>query len=315
MKGRDSGKRRYGFGSIDPIKGDTPDIFNTRRHGAGARSHSPHLPRLPQGQLHRALRLSCNTRCSGAGSRSHYTASTGGAPGDFSDPLVTPAACLVDPAGARVAAYVLQSGNYPSKLTSLYFVTYNTISVLAKLSNIKAKFETNIASTFLTHLHFSLTSNAPLSLPPSPSQIPRDGGRHVRRRRTRRQQRQQLQQQQQQQQQQRRRRWQQNSGTGAEVARVLGDTTGDTYKRATRREALATPPATKGHERQNGEKRALPLRGGGLGKLGCSHVMCTQVVSPRNRARVELCPGYGAATRGHFSPFSFYGQRIRRWRR
>ena len=28
------------------------------------------------------------------------------APGDFSDPLVTPAACLVDPAGARVAARV-----------------------------------------------------------------------------------------------------------------------------------------------------------------------------------------------------------------
>jgi len=60
------------------------------------------------------------------------------APGDFSDPLVTPAACLVDPAGERVAAYVLQSGNYPSKLSSLYFVTYITISVLAKLSNIRS---------------------------------------------------------------------------------------------------------------------------------------------------------------------------------
>jgi hypothetical protein len=39
MKGRVSGKRRYGFGSVDPIKGDIPDIFNTRRPGAGARSH------------------------------------------------------------------------------------------------------------------------------------------------------------------------------------------------------------------------------------------------------------------------------------
>ena len=128
MKGRVSGKRRYGFGSDDPIKGDTPDIFNTRRHSAGTRAHSPHLPRLPQGQLHRALRLSCNTRCSGAGSRSHYTASTGGAPGDFSDPLVTPAACLVDPAGARVAAYVLQSGNYPSVLVKLSNISSNSSS-------------------------------------------------------------------------------------------------------------------------------------------------------------------------------------------
>ena len=48
------------------------------------------------------------------------------------------AACLVDPAGARVAAYVLQSGNYPSKLSSLYFVTYITISVLVMLSNISS---------------------------------------------------------------------------------------------------------------------------------------------------------------------------------
>ena len=39
MKGRVSGKRRYGFGSVDPIKGDIPDIFNTRRPGAGSRSH------------------------------------------------------------------------------------------------------------------------------------------------------------------------------------------------------------------------------------------------------------------------------------
>ena len=60
------------------------------------------------------------------------------APGDFSDPLDMPAACLVDPAGARVAAYVLQSGNYPSKLTSLYFVTYITISAPVKLSNISS---------------------------------------------------------------------------------------------------------------------------------------------------------------------------------
>ena len=76
------------------------------------------------------------------------------------------------------------------------------------------------------------------------------------------------------------------------------------------------PPQRLRVTRQNGEKRAPPLRGGGIGKLGCSsHAGCTQVVTPRNRARVELCPGYGAATRGHFSPFSFYGQRIRRWRR
>jgi len=71
------------------------------------------------------------------------------APGDFSDPLDMPAACLVDPAGARVAAYVLQSGNHPSesvchshspsKLSSLYFVTYITISVLVMLSNISSK--------------------------------------------------------------------------------------------------------------------------------------------------------------------------------
>ena len=70
------------------------------------------------------------------------------APGDFSDPLVTPAACLADPADARVTAYVLQSGNYPServchspspsKLSSLYFVTYITISVLVMLSNISS---------------------------------------------------------------------------------------------------------------------------------------------------------------------------------
>jgi hypothetical protein len=69
------------------------------------------------------------------------------APGDFSDPLVTPAACLADPADARVTAYVLQSGNYPServcspspsKLSSRYFVTYITISVLVKLSNISS---------------------------------------------------------------------------------------------------------------------------------------------------------------------------------
>jgi hypothetical protein len=68
-----------------------------------------------------------------------------GAPGDFSDPLVTPAACLVDPAGARVAANVLQSCYYPSErvchspspskvVSSLYFVTYITISALVMLS-------------------------------------------------------------------------------------------------------------------------------------------------------------------------------------
>ena len=95
MKGRASGKRRYGYGSADPIKGDIPDIFNTRRPGAGSRSHftaatstaarrassrslallqhallrrrlalalhrlhrRPHLLRLPRGQLHRPLLL------------------------------------------------------------------------------------------------------------------------------------------------------------------------------------------------------------------------------------------------------------------
>jgi hypothetical protein len=65
----------------------------------------------------------------------------------LSDPLVTPAACLADPADARVTAYVLQSGNYPServcspspsKLSSRYFVTYITISVLVMLSNISS---------------------------------------------------------------------------------------------------------------------------------------------------------------------------------
>ena len=94
MKGRASGKRRYGYGSADPIKGDIPDIFNTRRPGAGSRSHftaatstaarrassrslallqhallrrrlalalhrlhrRPHLLRLPRGQLHRQRR-------------------------------------------------------------------------------------------------------------------------------------------------------------------------------------------------------------------------------------------------------------------
>ena len=79
---------------------------------------------------------------------------------------------------------------------------------------------------------------------------------------------------------------------------------GDTYKRATRREALATPPATKGHKAKWREASAA-AGGSGLGKLGCSHAGCTQVVSTRNRARVELCPGYGAAT-GAFSPFFFF---------
>ena len=60
---------------------------------------------------------------------------------------------------------------------------------------------------------------------------------------------------------------QQNSGTGAVVARVPGDTTGDTYKRATRREALATPPATKGHKAKWREASAAG-GGSGLGKLG-----------------------------------------------
>ena len=40
----------------------------------------------------------------------------------------------------------------------------------------------------------------------------------------------------------------------------LGDTTGDTYKRATRREALATPPATKGQEAKWSEAGAAAAR-------------------------------------------------------
>ena len=79
------------------------------------------------------------------------------APGDFSDPLVTPAACLVDPAGARVAACVLQRCYYPpergchspspSKLASSpYFVTYITISALVMFSNISSSSSSSSSS-------------------------------------------------------------------------------------------------------------------------------------------------------------------------
>ena len=75
---------------------------------------------------------------------------------------------------------------------------------------------------------------------------------------------------------------------------------GDTYKRATRREALATPPATKGHKAKWREASAAG-GGSGLGKLGCSHVGCTQAVTRVERA----CPVFGAATGAIFSPILF----------
>ena len=83
-------------------------------------------------------------------------------------------------------------------------------------------------------------------------------------------------------------------------------TTGDTYNRATRREAHATAPATKGHE-ANGEKRAPPLAAAASGSWGCSHVRCTQAVTPRiTRGREEPALSWGSDP-GHFPPFSFMG--------
>jgi hypothetical protein len=65
--------------------------------------------------------------------------------------------------------------------------------------------------------------------------------------------------------------------------------------------------------RQNGEKRAPPLRGGGLGKMGCSHDGCTQADTPRfARERSEPAPSLGQP-RVPFPPLS-NGQRIRRRR-
>ena len=65
--------------------------------------------------------------------------------------------------------------------------------------------------------------------------------------------------------------------------------------------------------RQNGEKRAPPLRGGGRGKKGCSHDGCTQADTPRfARERSEPAPSLGQP-RVPFPPLS-YGQRIRRRR-
>ena len=53
--------------------------------------------------------------------------------------------------------------------------------------------------------------------------------------------------------------------------------------------------------RQNGEKRAPPLRGGGLGKMGCSHDGCTQADTPRfERERSEPALSLGAATGANF---------------
>ena len=65
------------------------------------------------------------------------------------------------------------------------------------------------------------------------------------------------------------------------------------------------PPQRRKDTRQNGEKRAPPLRGGGLGKMGCSHIGCTQADTPRfARERSEPALSLGAATGATF-PLAF----------
>ena len=74
-----------------------------------------------------------------------------------------------------------------------------------------------------------------------------------------------------------------------------------------RREAPATPPATKGHEAKWREESAA-AGGSGLGKLGAQPHRLHPSGYASLRAREErACPVFGAATRGLFPRFLLTG--------